>query len=166
MERSEVTNNSAMSDKRRKLMFNTILVPTDGSPLSEKASNAAVDFAAENGSRIVALSVAEPYMGPLLSEGSVAAPMDLEKYNESVQRLARLYVEKIAHRARAKDVPCKTSVALAFNPHEEIVKAVKTFHCDVVFMATHGRKGLDKLFAGSETQKVLAHSTIPVMVFR
>jgi nucleotide-binding universal stress UspA family protein len=147
-------------------MFNTILVPTDGSPLSDKASEAAVEFAAKNGSQIVALCVAEPYMDVLLFEGSFSAPMDTNKYNEGVQRLAHQHVEKIAALARAKDVPCKTSVPMAFNPYEQIVEAIKTFHCDVIFMATHGRKGLNKLFVGSETQKVLAHSSIPVMVFR
>ena len=145
-------------------MFKKILVPTDGSPLSDKAINAAVEFARQMKGAIVGLSVAEPYPFSPLSEA--AFKPDAGVYEEKTREMAQLNVQKIADAANAAQVPCETSVAMSFSPYEEIVNAVGTFGCDVIFMASHGRKGLNKLFVGSETQKVLAHSTIPVMVFR
>ena len=148
------------------MMFKKILVPTDSSTLSEKAIYAAVEFARTNGSERVALSVAEPYVYSTMAEGAIALPVDSKMYDERVQELAQQHVEKVAKLARAKNVACITKVALSFSPYEEIIHAANEFNCDVIFMASHGRKGLNKLFIGSETQKVLAHSTIPVLVFR
>jgi nucleotide-binding universal stress UspA family protein len=147
-------------------MFKKILVPTDGSPLSEKSIYAAVEFARANGSEIIAVSVAEPYVYSMFAEGSGVIPVESKAHDERVQELAQKHVEKVAKLAQARNVACKTRVSLSFSPYEEIVQAAKEFHCDVIFMASHGRKGLNKLFVGSETQKVLAHSTIPVLVFR
>jgi nucleotide-binding universal stress UspA family protein len=147
-------------------MFNRILVPTDGSPLSEKAVDTAVEFARANRSEIVALSVAEPYIFPLMAEGSGQIPVDTEAYEERVLALAQQYVGHVAKLAQAGNVVCKTTVAVSTLPYEEIVQAAAKYGCDVIFMASHGRKGLNRLFLGSETQKVLAHSTIPVLVLR
>lgn len=145
-------------------MFKTILVPTDGSPLSDKAIEAAVEFAQTSGSKIIGLSVAEPYPFSPLYEGAVMAEANI--YDDKMQERAQMHVQKIAALAQAADVSCEVSVAQSFSPYEEIVKAAKKSHCDIIFMASHGRKGWNKLFLGSETQKVLAHSTIPVLVFR
>jgi nucleotide-binding universal stress UspA family protein len=83
-----------------------------------------------------------------------------------MQDHARRYVEDVAELATAAGVPCDTRVALSFSPFEEIVRTAEELGCDVVFMASHGRKGINRLFVGSETQKVLAHTALPVMVFR
>jgi nucleotide-binding universal stress UspA family protein len=148
-------------------MFKKILVPTDGSALSEKAIHAAVEFARTNGSEIIALSVAEPYpYAVAFAEGSSLIQAAPEAFDEQMQELAQKNVDKVASLAQASKVPCKTMVALSSSPHEEIVRAATDSRCDVIFMASHGRKGLNKLFVGSETQKVLAHSTLPVLVFR
>ncbi|MEO8407457.1 MAG: universal stress protein [Oxalobacteraceae bacterium] len=145
-------------------MFKTILVPTDGSPLSDKAINAAIEFAQSNGGKIVGLSVAEPYPYAPLTDGSVT--VDANSYEEKMREMAQLHVQKIANAAQAANVPCETFVRQSFRPHEEIISVAINNQCDIIFMASHGRKGLSKLFVGSETQKVLAHSTIPVLVFR
>lgn len=145
-------------------MFKKILVPTDGSPLSDKAIGAAVEFAREMGGGIVGLSVAEPYPFTPLSETAFGRDGDI--YEQRMRELAESNVQKIADAAKAANVSCETSIAMSFSPYEEIVNAAAKFGCDIIFMASHGRKGLNKLFVGSETQKVLAHSTIPVMVFR
>jgi nucleotide-binding universal stress UspA family protein len=63
-------------------------------------------------------------------------------------------------------VPCETRVAESYSPSEEIVRLASELGCDAIFMASHGRKGINRLFVGSETQKVLAHTNLPVMVFR
>ena len=146
------------------IMFKTILVPTDGSALSDKAIDAAIEFAKMNGSKIIGLSVAEPYPFSPLAESSVAA--ESATYEHKMQELAQLHVQKIADNAMSAKVTFETATALSFSPYAEIVNTAKKFNCDVIFMASHGRKGLNKLFLGSETQKVLAHSTIPVLVFR
>ena len=145
-------------------MFNMILVPTDGSSLSDKAIQAAVEFAKMTGGKIVSISVAEPYPYMSLAEGTVAPDLDL--FEKRMEKIAEMNVQKVADAAAAANVPCKAYTAASFSPYQAIIDAAMEHHCDVIFMASHGRKGLNKLFVGSETQKVLAHSTIPVMVFR
>ena len=145
-------------------MFKTILVPTDGSPISETAIAAAIRFARQCDSKLVALSVAEPYPYSPLSEGAFLT--DASQFQENMVRMAHANVQKIADAAHAEGVACVTVVAQSFNPYEEIIETARAHQCDVIFMASHGRKGLNKLFVGSETQKVLAHSTLPVLVFR
>lgn len=145
-------------------MFKTILVPTDGSPLSDKVIDAAIEFAKFGGSRIIGLSVAEPYPFSPLAESAMTS--DPENYEDQMRELAHLHVKKIEDAAALANVRCDTSIALSFNPSEEIIRVAEHFHCDAIFMASHGRKGFRKLFLGSETQKVLAHTTIPVLVLR
>lgn len=146
-------------------MFKAILVPTDGSPLSEKVIFSAVDAAKINGGKIVGISVGYPYPHTRPTEGAGVADFG-QVYEDQMRQEAQQHVEQIANAARAMGVPCETITPLSFEPHQEILKAVKEFGCDVIFMASHGRTGLRKLFVGSETQKVLAESSVPVMVFR
>lgn len=145
-------------------MFKTILVPTDGSSLSDQAINAAIEFAQSTGGKIVGLSVAEPYPYAPMTDGSVT--VDANNYEEKMREMAQMHVRKIADAAQAANVTYETCVRQSFRPYEEIISVAKKHHCDVIFMASHGRKGLSRLFVGSETQKVLAHTTIPVLVFR
>jgi nucleotide-binding universal stress UspA family protein len=157
-----------VSHSRSTAMFKRILVPTDGSPLSEKAISSAIHFASVNGSEVIALSVAEPqhYIYSALSDGSSIMPIEAHDYNQKVIAPAQRYVAKVKAAAKERNVPCETVVTQSYRPYEEIIKAAKEFRCDVIFMASHGRNGLESLFIGSETQKVLAHSTIPVLVLR
>lgn len=145
-------------------MFKTILVPTDGSPLAEKAIDAAIGFAREYDARIVAISVAEPYPFSPLSERDMTE--EASNFESGTREAAKEYVKKVADAARAANVRCETVAVLSGSPYREIVDTAANMKCDVIFMASHGRKGLSRLFVGSETQKVLAHTTIPVLVFR
>lgn len=145
-------------------MFKTILVPTDGSPLSDKAISAAIDFAQLTAGKIIALSVAEPYPFSPLHES--ASAIEASNYDDQMRMRAQQIVDKVANAAKAAKVACEAHVALSFSPYEEIIHTAKKYGCDAIFMASHGRKGLNRLFLGSETQKVLAHSTIPVLVYR
>ncbi|GAB3550350.1 universal stress protein [Noviherbaspirillum agri] len=145
-------------------MFKKILVATDGSAHSEKAAQAAVELAGQTGGKLVAISVSEPYPFPPISEspysgGSVA-------YERHSLALAEEHAEKVAALAAAANIPCETAVVSGINPHDEILGACERLQCDSIVMATHGRKGLNKLFAGSETQKVIASSHVPVLVIR
>ena len=82
------------------------------------------------------------------------------------QLSAQSRVNRIAELAQAAGVPCETVVVQSTKPHEEIVRASNDYDCDCIFMASNGRKGLNKLFIGSETQKVLATAQVPVLVYR
>jgi nucleotide-binding universal stress UspA family protein len=144
-------------------MFKKILLPTDGSELSAKAIAGAVDFAAKLGASIVALTVVEPYSYSSLSE---YRPESIEDYEQRMEKVAQERLDKVAAAAKASGVPVQTVVAKSFSPYEAIIAAAKDNGCDVIFMASHGRRGLNAILLGSETQKVLTHSTIPVMVYR
>lgn len=144
------------------IMFKTILVPTDGSPLAEKAVAAAIKFAKEIDGKIIGISVAEPHPSALLSDSDFFG----STHEAKARDLAQEHVQRIAVAASAENVPCETVAVHAIRPYEEILNAAGKYNCDVIFMASHGRKGLPGLFVGSETQKVLTHSTIPVLVFR
>ena len=144
-------------------MFKTILVPTDGSPLSDLAAGAAVLFAKETGASLVVLSVAESYPYPIGAEGGVVP--DMSGFEEAARATANANVKRIADQAAASGVPCKTSVVTGVSAAEEIVSAAGEFGCDMIWMASHGRTGMARMLMGSQTQKVLAHGATPVMVY-
>ena len=145
-------------------MFKRILVPTDGSDISQQAVAAAIDFARCCDAAIVALSVAEPYPVVPVVDGALVIDPGMDSLE--LQAQARARVAEVAAAANHAGVACATEVALSFHPHEEIIAAAAKHHCDVIFMASHGRRGIGRLLAGSETQKVLAYAPVPVLVFR
>ncbi|MDL2357379.1 MAG: universal stress protein [Pseudomonadota bacterium] len=144
-------------------MFKHILVPTDGSSMSEQAAAAAIDLARAQGGDIVAVSIAQPY--PMMAAEAMVV-LDAATESRILLGLAQDNVDKVVQLAQAAGVPCKGVIAMSYFPHDEIIKAAADNHCDVVFMASHGRHGIGKLLAGSVTQNVLAYSTLPVMVLR
>ena len=145
-------------------MYQRILVPTDGSELAMVAVDAAVDFARVCGSEIVALSVAYPEPVLLSPEGALAAgnEMGIDALLEQAQQ----HVAQVADAARRAGVACTALTAYAYSPADEIIEVAKRQHCDLIFIASHGRRGLSRLIAGSVTQRVLAYSPVPVMVYR
>ncbi len=145
-------------------MFSKVLVPSDGSPLSDRAVDAAIDFARQLGCELVGLCVAEPY--PYAPMSASAFAEERAQYESSARELAEQRVGRIASAAKASGVPCTTVVAQSFAPWDEIIKVAQTHGCDLIFMASHGRKGVRGLLIGSETQKVLANSKFPVLVYR
>ncbi|CAN7699886.1 universal stress protein [Pseudoduganella sp. LjRoot289] len=147
-------------------MFKNILLPTDGSPLSDKATAQAIDLARAHGGRIVAISVIQPFPFVTLAGDSGMVAPDAEVYENKMEGAARDFVNRVRAAASAANVPCEGIVALSPSPYQEIVAAAEKHGCDAIVMASHGRKGLNKLFLGSETQKVLAHTELPVLVLR
>ncbi|MFL6672673.1 MAG: universal stress protein [Massilia sp.] len=145
-------------------MYKRILVPTDGSDLSVQASAAAIDFARLCSAEIVALSVAEPYPLAPAAEGAMVIDPGVE--NGTLETLARQNVAQVARSAAAAGVPCTTVTVVSPVPYQEIIDVAAENKCDLIFMASHGRRGLSRLLAGSVTQNVLAYSSIPVMVLR
>ena len=144
-------------------MFTKILVPTDGSDLSIKAARGAVEMARRLGARLVGMTVVEPYAYTTLSE---YRPEPAGEYERRVEAIAQERLAPIESDAKAANVAVETTVTRSFSPFEAIIDTAKRKQCDVIFMASHGRRGLSAVLLGSETQKVLTHSHIPVMVYR
>ncbi len=144
-------------------MFKRILVPVDGSELSFKAVGGAARFAKPLGATIVLMTAIEPYSYTNLSE---YRPESIEQYDERVTEEAQKRLETAKSICDDAGVVCSTVSVKSFSPSEAIIEQAEKSKCDVVFMASHGRKGLAAVLLGSETQKVLTHSRIPVMVYR
>ena len=145
-------------------MYKTILVPTDGTALSDKAIEAAIEYATvHQGCKIIGITVAEPL--PLTQIESLTKNQESD-YQSRENKVAQERVDRIAKRAQEAGVPYDIVVVQSNKPHEEIVAAADKYNYDCIFMASNGRKGLNKLFIGSETQKVLATTSIPVLVYR
>ncbi len=147
-------------------MFKRLLVPTDGSPLSRDTVARAVGFAQEAGAHLVFFH-AEPEMLPAaVGLGAITGNHVPPDWQERLHQSAREIVDAAAAVARAAGVPQDTVVKVGNRPAELIVEAAQDHACDLIFMASHGRRGVSALLLGSETQKVLTHSKIPVLVFR
>jgi nucleotide-binding universal stress UspA family protein len=144
-------------------VFKKILVPTDGTELSAKAIDGAVQMARQLGAQVIGVTVMEPYSYSSLSE---YRPESFEDYEARMEKVAKERLEKLESVAKAANVAVETVVAKSFSPYEAIIETAKQRGCDVIFMASHGRRGLNAVLLGSETQKVLTHSNIPVMVYR
>lgn len=145
-------------------MYKKILVPTDGSELSDQAVTAAIDFARLCHADIVALSIAEPY--PLIPAAEGAMVIDPGFEIETLEESAREIVAKVARAASAAHLNCIPLTTCSMVPADDIIRIANEQGCDLIFMASHGRRGLSRLLAGSVTQHVLAYSSIPVMVLR
>lgn len=144
-------------------MFKKILVPTDGTDLSAKAIDGAVQLARQLGAQVIGVTVMEPYSYSSLSE---YRPESFDDYEARMEKVAKERLEKLESVAKAANVAVETVVAKSFSPYEAIIETAKNYGCDVIVMASHGRRGLNAVLLGSETQKVLTHSNIPVMVYR
>jgi nucleotide-binding universal stress UspA family protein len=145
-------------------MFKSILLPTDGSQLSERAAQTAIEFAKIHGARITVVSVLQPL--PVVPLADAAVMPDIGVFDREVRRNVQASLDKVQAAATAAGIECDAVLGEANSPYEVIVKTAEERHCDIILMASHGRKGLNKLFLGSETQKVLAHTHLPVLVLR
>jgi nucleotide-binding universal stress UspA family protein len=145
-------------------MFKSILFPTDGSELSEKATATAVQFAALNHARIVGITVVQPI--PVTPISDVGVVVDVGDFAVQMQEAAREHIDKLAAAAQIAGVPFEGIISTSTVPFEEIIEASKKFNCDIIIMATHGHTGLDKFLLGSQTDKVLSNTTLPVLVLR
>ena len=147
-------------------MFKNILVPTDGSPLSRKAIKGAVQLAKEQNARITGLYVAPPYNPRVSDDSAVLKVISPQEYGTRVKAIARKHLQPIERAASAAGVACDTLHAFNDYPYEEILRTAQRRKCDLIYMASHGRRGIARLLLGSETSKVLAYSKLPVMVCR
>ena len=147
-------------------MFKNILIPTDGSKLSQKAIKSGLAFAKSINARVTACYVVEPFE-PYYYGGYSPADMPTAKeFEQGARETGKTYLQLIEKAARAAGLTYSGSVVKADAPHLGIISAAKKGGCDLIYMASHGRRGLTGVLLGSETHKVLTHSKIPVLVYR
>lgn len=147
-------------------MFKHILVPTDGSQLSTETVKRAVDFAKEAGARLTFFYAKPEYPVAFYGEGALIDPTTPEKFAEMTEQQAKEILGAAEEVARTAQVACASLAVTSDIPFEAIIEASSKAGCDLIFMASHGRRGISGLLLGSETQKVLTHSQVPVLVYR
>jgi nucleotide-binding universal stress UspA family protein len=145
-------------------MFTHILLPTDGSALSEVAIRKGVQLARSIGARVSGVTVVPERKIYLYQTGVIVQSRE-ETIREHKSRITRI-LETIGQAARAAGVSCETFFEVSDYPYEAIVRAAELKKCDLIVMASHGRRGISGVLLGSETQKVLTHSKVPVLVVR
>jgi nucleotide-binding universal stress UspA family protein len=153
-----------LNPERREAMYKKILIPTDGSPLSAAAIAQGIALAKSIGAKVVGMTVSVPFHTFALDPMMVSDTK--ESYKKDCEEHAARHLGVIKTAASAAGVSCEVMHVNAEHPYEGIIDTAKTTGCDLVFMASHGRKGAAGLILGSETVKVLTHSKIPVLVCR
>lgn len=148
--------------------YKHILLPVDGTELSQKAEKECVAFAKSSGAKVTAIHVIShfhlhfpPYDTPK------ALHVKIEKeHEEEAREAAQKMTSALVLRVKAEGIECEGLVVVGDHPYEEIISHAEKRNCDLIMMASHGRRGLDAVLLGSETVKVLTHSKIPVLVVR
>ncbi|MBK7416941.1 MAG: universal stress protein [Dechloromonas sp.] len=147
-------------------MFKHILIPTDGSELSRATASRAVSFAKEAGARVTVFYAKPEYPIAYFGEGALIDPTTPEKFAELADQQATEYLADVQRQCAEAGVECNTVSATSDIPYEAIIEAADKSGCDLIFMASHGRRGISGFLLGSETNKVLTHSKVPVLVYR
>jgi nucleotide-binding universal stress UspA family protein len=145
-------------------MFKHILLPTDGSPLSEAAVEKGIDFAKSIHARVTGLCVV-PKEYPSYYEAEIPGGF-MDKAAAECKANAKIHLAALTKVAQGAGVACDVVLETTDQPYEAIIKVAERKGCDLIMMASHGRRGVGALLLGSETQKVLTHSKIPVLVYR
>jgi nucleotide-binding universal stress UspA family protein len=149
-------------------MYTKILIPTDGSALSLAAAVKGVEFAQQIGASVVGFYAPQEYQYPVYYDGMTPFydyPSEAE-YKKSARAAAEKYLNYIRDAAHAAKVDFTPLTQFSNAPADAIMKTAKSKHCDLIFMGSHGRSGLSRLFLGSVANKVVVGCTIPVLVHR
>jgi nucleotide-binding universal stress UspA family protein len=144
-------------------MYKHILVPTDGSEISVKAVQTAIGLAKLSGGTLTTISVKEPFPYSAISE---MQPVPPQEFYDAQERIAAARVKAVTDATTAAGIACSGYTVEALHPWEAILDHAKQQGCDLIVMASHGRKGVVALLIGSETHKVLTHSPLPVLVVK
>lgn len=147
-------------------MFKHVLIPTDGTEFSQNAIKAGIQFAKEIGAKVTGFYAAEEYPIPPFGEYIPPDLLSPEEFRLNEEIRAKRILSTIEKMAEDEDVTCHTLSAPSFSPWNAIVKAAEGEGCDLIFMASHGRKGIASILLGSETNKVVTHTKIPVLVYK
>ncbi|MFM2052637.1 MAG: hypothetical protein RL456_674 [Pseudomonadota bacterium] len=144
-------------------MYTCILIPTDGSDITAKAVASAVTLAKTFGARLVTLAVKEPFPYSAITE---MQPIPPQEFFDAQERIAVKHLDQVKAACAAAGVACEAASVEAVHPWEAIIEHGRAQGADLIVMASHGRRGVAALLLGSETQKVLTHSDVPVLVVR
>jgi nucleotide-binding universal stress UspA family protein len=144
-------------------MFKRILVPTDGSDITTKAVDTALSLAKAGGGQLFAISVKEPFPYSAISE---MQPVPPQEFYDAQERIATARVKAVVDAAQSAGVACGAHTVEALHAWEAILDHAKSQQCDIIVMASHGRRGVAALLLGSETQRVLIHSALPVLIVK
>jgi nucleotide-binding universal stress UspA family protein len=146
-------------------MFKHILIPTDGSELSQKAIRTGIELAKFHGARVTGVHAIPDYHLMIAYEGAFD-PVTEERIEKEARARAETYLEFIQKTCGEAGVPCATVCETSDHPYDAILKTADAQKCDLILLHSHGRKGLAAVLLGSETRKVLTYAKIPVMVVR
>lgn len=149
-------------------MYKHIMLPVDGSEPSLRAEKECIAFAKSIRAKVTAIHVVSRFhlhVQPWASPKAMITKIEQE-HEEEARETAQKMLAELEARAKADGVECESVVVVADNPHEEIIRNAEALGCDLIMMASHGRRGLDAVLLGSETTKVLTHSKLPVLVAR
>jgi len=147
-------------------MYKRIVVATDGSKLSKKAVSSAIDLAALCNAELVALKVVPRYPQSYFEGGIAMQPSEVAAVEKKWADEGQAVVDAVKKAALAKGVVTKAVTVKSDVVSDALLAAAKKHQCDVIVMASHGRKGIKRLLLGSETQHVLTHATVPVLVLK
>jgi len=147
-------------------VYKHILIATDGSPLANKSAKAGVALAGALGIKVTAYCALEMLQSLHYADGYALDQAMVDTFEEATRKAGQKHVDAVGKMAKAAGVPCALLVTNVVAAYDGIIDAAKKRKCDLIFMASHGRRGLSKLMMGSVTQKVLTHSRIPVVVYR
>ena len=147
-------------------MFKHILIPTDGSKVARKAIRAGIALARKLGASVVGYYAAEPIERVFNAELGSVRPMAMKEFQKRVTEQGEQYLAEIAKACEAAGVACETVMTTTATPYQGIVDTARKKRCDLILMSSHGRGELAALVLGSVTQKVLAHSKTPALVYR
>jgi nucleotide-binding universal stress UspA family protein len=148
-------------------MYKHILIPTDGSEVAEKAVDAGTSYAQEAGAKVLFFTAMPAYPQPSEAQMYARQPFkSIMQYEADAGSAAAEILGRVARKAKDANVAFHTDYALSDHPYEAIIAAAKQHGCDAIFMASHGRAGLDGWLHGSHTRDVLTHSDIPTLVYR
>jgi nucleotide-binding universal stress UspA family protein len=148
-------------------MYKNILLPYDGSPLSDRALSEGLAFAKSSGAKLTLFHVVHPYHLPVAGDHSSATIKEIERqYMVELEKRGTEMLDAARQKASAAGIQCESVIQIGPHPYEEIIAAATQRGCDLILMASHGRRGIEGLLLGSETVKVLTHCTVPVLVVR
>ena len=147
-------------------MFENILVPTDGSGFSNKAVSTAARLAHALRAKLLVLHVRSPIESPHHVEGGALTTLGGEKVMQEIEDEERKLLDAALALAAADGTVATTAFIAGYSPYDAIVRIAHEQHCDLIVMSSHGRRGISGLLLGNETQKVLTHTTIPVLIVR
>jgi nucleotide-binding universal stress UspA family protein len=144
-------------------MYRSILIPTDGTEITAKAVASGIALAQALGARLSTITVKEPFPYSAISE---MQPIPPQEFYDAQERIALARVKEVVAAADKAGLDCEAFTVEATHPWEAIVDHAKTQSCDLIVMASHGRRGVSAMLLGSETTRVLVHCEVPVLVVK